>query len=97
MEGAPLNSPAYIRQSSHDSTENTAGSLRACGEFLEAGVLSQRVEVGVDLEPAGREKVGDFQERLELLHQGRPDVRRPARRCALSGAPAFDGASGGAV
>ena len=44
-------------------------SLHARDELLEPRVLAQRIEVGVDPEPAGREEVGDLQQRLELVQR----------------------------
>src|SRR6266404_5734635 len=38
-------------------------------EPLEPRVLSQRLEVGVDAKPAGREEVGGPQQRLELVER----------------------------
>jgi hypothetical protein len=41
--------------------------LRAGDELFEAQVLAQRVEVGIDFEPAGREIGGVLQQPLELI------------------------------
>jgi hypothetical protein len=43
--------------------------LPAGDELLEPRVIAQRVEVGVDLEPAGREVVRDLQQWLELVER----------------------------
>src|SRR5262249_15575592 len=42
-------------------------SVRGGDELLEPGILAERVEVGVDLQPAGRKVVRDLQQRLELV------------------------------
>src|SRR5215831_16303009 len=38
-------------------------------QLLEAGVAAQRIEVGIDPEPAGREVVRDLQKRLEPIER----------------------------
>ena len=43
--------------------------LRSLRELVEAGVAAQRVEVGVDAQPAGREVVRDLQQRLQQIER----------------------------
>jgi hypothetical protein len=61
--GAPgfgtVGAPAVSRKYRRGSAACTV-SLRAGDELLEPRVLAQGVEVGVDLEPVPREKVGDL-------------------------------------
>jgi hypothetical protein len=64
-------------------------SLCAGDELLEPRVLPQRVEIGIDLQPAGREDVGDFEELLELVKRllrfARPRRTTPDERSDSGG------------
>src|SRR5206468_10792716 len=43
--------------------------FRAGDEFLKPWVLAQRIEAGIDFQPAGREVVRDLEQRLELVER----------------------------
>src|SRR6476620_5999178 len=46
---------------------DSSALLRARDELLEPRVIAQRIEVGVDLQPGGREDIRDLQQLLEVL------------------------------
>ena len=43
--------------------------LRPARELLEARVAAERIEVGVDAQPSGREVAGNLQQRLEKVQR----------------------------